>query len=225
MYALKSGRLLMPAALALGVSLLIATPAIALPKAQPQPSDARATMHSGNATTCAQAGLSGTTVTFASVREQDDNTSITITAADIPAGDTLVGVVVKGGPGYNVYQGLTEWTNLISPKNPGGQIPTISHWFACVTQTKGGGGGPTPPPTQPTQPGGPTGTQPGGGGAAGGPGNTPSPSVAGASVANTAGAGELPNTGFGNSWLIWVGGLLVLAGGGALAFQRVARRR
>ena len=65
---------------------------------------------------------------------------LTITAVD-PA-FTVIGIFVKGGDDTNLYvpgmRGLPTappWVNLISPLNNGGQIPAISHWFACATPT------------------------------------------------------------------------------------------
>ena len=63
---------------------------------------------------------------------------LTITAVD-PA-FTVLGIFVKGGDDTNLYvpglRGLPAappWVNLISPLNNGGQLPAISHWFACGT--------------------------------------------------------------------------------------------
>jgi hypothetical protein len=46
----------------------------------------------------------------------------------------IVAVIVKGGPGYNVYAysaGQTTDAGLISPVNGGGNIPGISHYVVC----------------------------------------------------------------------------------------------
>ncbi|HKN99336.1 MAG TPA: hypothetical protein VJX10_19610, partial [Pseudonocardiaceae bacterium] len=124
MPSLPTRRVLTSTVLALGASLLIATPVLAAPDGPPQSGDDRAKAVAGNATTCEAAGLGGTKVVFANVEDATQK-FVTITAADVPSGDTLLGVVVKGGPAYNVYTGLTEWTKLHSPINPGGQLPTI----------------------------------------------------------------------------------------------------
>lgn len=233
MSAFPVGRLLTSAALAVGATFLVATPALAAPPGWvPNPGDNRATAHPGNVTTCQEAGLKGTTITSLGTHDNSD-TYVTITSADIPAGDTLVAVVVKGGPGYNVYEGPSSWTGLHSPINPGKNIPTISHWFACVTTGKTGGG--STPPTRPsgsTAPSGSTGPSgtngPSGANTPTGAGSTSTTTgvaAAAATTSNTAGTGSLPNTGFGNSWLIWVGALLLLAGCGFVALPRIARRR
>ncbi|HEX5114114.1 MAG TPA: hypothetical protein VFW65_02840 [Pseudonocardiaceae bacterium] len=228
-----TGRVLISAALALGATLLAGTAALAAPpRWTPNPDDNRATAHAGNVTTCSAAGLPGKTITLPGL-EDSSGTRVTITVSDIPAGDTIVAVVVKGGPGYNVYQGLTAWTDLHSPLNVGGQIPTISHWFACVTMGTSGGGGGTPTNTPPTGGNGTTTTTT----PAGGNGSTTTPatgttssSAAGGAAGMTTtpngpGAKTLAFTGFGNSWLIWVGALLLIAGAGVVALPRLARRR
>src|SRR5215210_1514325 len=78
----------------LGVSLASAD--------QPAPAsgDSRATVHEGNATTCAQAGLSGSIITT-HVTSTNDGTNIDISAVDVGYKDS--GIVVKGGDNYNVY--------------------------------------------------------------------------------------------------------------------------
>jgi len=228
-------RLLVSVSLGLSATALTATAVLAAPP-PPDPGDSRATAHAGNATTCAEAGLPGTTVTLPST-EDPTHTFLTISNSDIPAGDTLLAVVVKGGPAYNVYQGLSEWTLLHSPLDPGGNIPTISHWFACVTKANNGGGGPTTtypttaPPTSTSVM--PRTTAPGESSSTSAPATTTTTApgatttVVGASPTSTSttGSGSLPSTGFGNSWLIWVGVLLLLVGGGIYALPRLARRR
>lgn len=224
-----TGRLLTSAALALGATLLTTTVALAAPPGwTPGSGDVRATAHAGNVTTCAAAGLPGNTVTWPGL---EDATSTYVT---IPVGDTILAVVVKGGPAYNVYQGLTAWTRLHAPINVGGQIPTISHWFACVTAKANGGGGTTT--TTSPRAAGPANTKAmngfgsttGSGSTAGGSTSTTAHVAAAAATANTAGgATTLAATGFADGWLIWVGVLLLLAGAGAgaVALTRTARRR
>ena len=52
---------------------------------------------------------------------------------------SILAVIVKGGPAYNVYRytGQTSDAGLTSPVNGGGNIPTISHYVVCY--------GPRPP--------------------------------------------------------------------------------
>ncbi|HEX3648220.1 MAG TPA: hypothetical protein VHV49_07320 [Pseudonocardiaceae bacterium] len=213
--------MLISAALALGATLLAGTAALAAPpRWTPNPDDNRATAHAGNVTTCSAAGLPGKTITLPGL-EDSSGTQVTITASDVPAGDNIVAVVVKGGPGYNVYQGLTAWTDLHSPLNVGGQIPTISHWFACVTSSSTT----MTTTTTTTTPGAPATTTGANGGTASGGTTTSSAAVAGATTTTTPGTKQLAFTGFGNGWLIWVGVLLLIAGAGVVALPRLARRR
>jgi hypothetical protein len=126
-------------------------------------SDPRAAFVSGNVTTCAAAGFPGTaTDPEVQVGEaenppaSDANVSGTpavnsgLTQAKQPGqgeevnatrpGATAVidGVVVKGGPAYNVYTtaadlppALPGAQHFISPFKPGGNVPALSHWFIC----------------------------------------------------------------------------------------------
>ncbi|HEY9390677.1 MAG TPA: hypothetical protein VIR27_13060 [Mycobacteriales bacterium] len=116
-------------------------------KPAPDSGDSRAISYAGNATTCADIGLGGATPYdddylqgsgYAALN--NDKTKVTISG--LPDGVTLTAIVVKGGDGYNLYtpgeRGLGEslpYTDLHSPLVGQGNIPTISHWFACGTQT------------------------------------------------------------------------------------------
>lgn len=134
MSALLTRSLLRATALGLGVTMLTATAAFAAPPTDSFGSgDGRATAHSGNVTNCAAAHLPGQTITVPNL-EDHSHKFVTVTNGDLPPGSEILAVVVKGGPGYNVYQGLSAWTALHAPVNHGGQIPTISHWFACITK-------------------------------------------------------------------------------------------
>jgi hypothetical protein len=101
---------------------------------EPPPSsgDSRATSYNGNAVTCADAGLPGTII---SVTSTHDGVYLDITA--VPAGQTVTGVVVKGGPAYNVYLpgalGALPWLDLHAPLNASGSPAGISHWYVCGT--------------------------------------------------------------------------------------------
>lgn len=95
--------------------------------------DPRAVAHDGNAVTCEQAGLPGELLDPGDVDYviSADGRFLTILAEHV----FVTGVVVKGGPGYNVYDTSTlggpPWEDLRSPLNKGGNVPQISHWFAC----------------------------------------------------------------------------------------------
>jgi hypothetical protein len=168
------------------------------------------------------------------------NTYVTVTG--IPQGETLVGVVVKGGDAYNVYlpdkfSGF-PWTELHSPINNGGNVPTISHWFACVSGT------PTTTTTVPatTTTTAATTTKPGSsstttssstpGGSVGG--TSTSSSVGGVQATNSsapavanADTNNLAYTGFGSAWLIVLAAVLLVGGAVVLSVPklRAALRR
>ena len=194
------------------------------------PGDDRATGTVGNATKCSDVGL-GKAIDVSDQLEVTGGTSKDqyLTVTGVAKGVTVAAIVVKGGNEYNTYvpgkKGLANtppWEKLHAPmvgrdfKN----VPTISHWFACGVKKD------TPPETTPaTKPSTPTATKP----------STPasetsvSPTKTTAPAAVPAGnesgtGGGLANTGFDNSWLIWVAGLLLVVGGGLLALLKFRRK-
>jgi hypothetical protein len=197
---------------------LLAGPTGAAPADPPQSGDPRATAVAGNATTCAGAGLPGVKVTVGATVDAT-NTYLTITS--VPAGVTLTGVVVKGGPAFNVYAG-DQRTMLHAPLVPSGKPAQISHWFACGTDRTTTTSAPpttTAPPTETSSP--------------------PSSSSAASSTAPASGSsttqpaagqaglppeGNLAATGTPVGPLLGLGGLLVLAGVGLLAAPALHRR-
>jgi hypothetical protein len=141
----RSGLLAVAAGVALLAGGLLAAPVGAAPGDPPESGDPRATAFAGNATTCADANLPGEIIT---VGFTIDATNRFVTITSVPDGLTLTGVVVKGGPAYNVYVGDVR-TALHAPLGPNGQPAGISHWFACgITATSS----PTPTPTPTTTP-------------------------------------------------------------------------
>lgn len=123
--------------------------------AAPVSGDSRATAVAGNATTCAGAGLTGSTVDGTQLVRDGQATvngdSTMVTVNSLAPGTALVAIVVKGGDAYNVYQpgerGLSAsppYSDLHSPLvGQNKNVPTISHWFACTTQAGSTGGGST----------------------------------------------------------------------------------
>ncbi len=203
--------------------------------------DGRAKPVEGNATTCAQAKVPGDLLgagdlTVTGGTQKDKYLNVTA----VGEGVTVTAIVVKGGPGFNVYvlgeRGMSAtppWEKLRSPYNRGDQLPTISHWFACGTKTT-----PTKPPvseTPTTTPSQPTSEAPSTtpsapatssvpGGVTSAPATTTSgPAVVPAGNQNGTGGG-LANTGFDNAWLFWVAGVLIVGGGGLLVLLKVRRR-
>jgi hypothetical protein len=121
-------------------------------------SDPRATATvSGNVTTCSAIGLGVDTMVGSSSNANagDANVAGTVTAnagsvqpgsgqevdialAGTPGSVVIDAVVVKGGNGYNTYTNSTYLPptllprqHYIPPRNNGGNVPTISHWFVC----------------------------------------------------------------------------------------------
>jgi hypothetical protein len=144
-----------------------AAAAVPIPRA-PQiakatPSDSRATFVSGNVTTCAAVGfpnalqvgeshnasasdanVAGTPAVNAGPTQPGQGEEVNVAA--LGANVTIDAIVVKGGPAYNVYTNpavlpptLPAGQHYISPLNPGGNVPALSHWFICYHHT-------TPPP-------------------------------------------------------------------------------
>lgn len=252
------------AVLPLAAAVLVGTAGVAsATKEAPVSGDDRAAAHPDNATACNTgrwpAGLDGQRVDGLgfeiSGNDEGDDTYLTIT--DVPDGIELTGIVVKGGPAYNVYP-ADALTDLHAPLVPSGKPASISHWFACGIETSEPGkssepsepeepGGPGAPsesehPAEPTTPSesgtaspsessrqptvSPTdaGTSTTAGSSAPGavaPSSVPTTSGTAVAAANT---DDLASTGFGTSWLIWLGGLLLLAGGGVLVLLRIRGR-
>lgn len=122
--------LLAASALTLTAFMASVAPAAATPDYPLDSADPRAKANAGNAVTCKDAGLAGDPV-IVDAQIDESNTFVQIT--DVPSDVKLTGIVVKGGPAYNVY-GSGERLALHAPLNPGGNIPRISHWFACGQQ-------------------------------------------------------------------------------------------
>lgn len=203
-----------------GLALVVALPAAAT-ETQLDPGDDRATAHPGNAVTCEQAGLAGDIVNKDDINYLESDTHLRIFS--VADGIELTGIVVKGGPAYNVYPG-DVWDFLHAPINPGGQIPAISHWFACGVE----GGGTTTPTTGTSSPT-TTGTSSpttSDSESSGVTGPTSSSDVLGGT---NPGAGEeekgLANTGVSTRGLLIGGSALLLVGAGLIVGVRRTRRQ
>jgi hypothetical protein len=198
-----------------GVSLGGTAIAVAGPDDPPQSGDDRATAVAGNVTTCAAAGIPGTEIEVTS--NITENTYIDITA--VPAGFTITGVVVKGGPAYNKYPnlGALPWNDLHAPLVSSGKPAEISHWFVCgkkktTTTTK------TTTPTTTTTTSTSTST---GSSSSSSRVTTTSSTPAVVPASNNSG---LANTGFSGGPLVLIGGLLLVGGVAALFLARARRR-
>ncbi len=199
------------------LALVAALPAGAKSSDPPPPSgDDRATSYAGNATTCADAKLAGEIIL------KDDKPKgqyLTIDPADIPEGFELTGTVIKGGNGFNVYppQYLTDLHAPLVGQN--GNVPDMSHWFACGVKSEESSTPSTPPsnpssnPSSPSSPANPS-----------NPGSSSSaPAVGGNTVV---GDDELATTGFSATGPL-IGGLALLLIGGVLLLilSRTRRQR
>lgn len=144
-------------AVALTVGIAVSVTGGVAAAADPQPSDNRATFVPGNVTTCAGAGfpdsiqigspsngnasdanVSGVVKTNAGTTQPGQGQEVDITLLN--GAVVIDAVVVKGGPAYNVYSNpavlppaLGPDQHYISPLNPGGKVPAISHWFVCYS--------------------------------------------------------------------------------------------
>ena len=158
----------------------------------------------------------------------------TLTITKVHEGVTVTRIVVTGGddgfneyiPGKNRLSPKAPWKDLRSTLNFHHQETLIDKWAICGTKTTK----PTEtatPTTKPPKPSTPaTSTKP----------SAPATSDTSVSPTSTTAAavvpagnesgtgGGLANTGFDNSWLIWVGALLLAAGGGLLALLKFRRK-
>ena len=140
-------RILVLLSVVIGMGVLFLVPA-SMALAQGSPSDPRAVFIVGNVPPgdcpVGSQPIPESKLTFSI---SGAGQGLTITAVD--AGYTVQYVYVKGGDDTNLYQpglrGLPTnppYSSLISPLNSVGQLPAISHWFACGTTP-----GDTTPPT------------------------------------------------------------------------------
>ncbi|UVS76930.1 hypothetical protein [Actinokineospora sp. UTMC 2448] len=206
-------------AAALLAGLLTCLPSVAM--AQTPEEDPRATQHDGNAVAkdCPQLWPGSTAVQLT----DSDPSKQYIDITSVPDGVEVVGVVVKGGDGYNTYDapdlGALPWLDLYSPLNNGGNIPDVSHWFACgvkdttttTTTTTSSGTTTTTAPGETTTDVTPTTDVP------------TSPEVTTTTAPGAPGEDDdLADTGANPGWLLLTG-LLLLAGGGLALFSPKVR--
>jgi LPXTG-motif cell wall-anchored protein len=191
-------------------ALLAALPAAAAPPDAPVSGDARATAHAGNITTCP-------TGSIVKVGATVDPTNTFVTITSVPADVELISIIVKGGPGYNVYPAgaLTQLHSPLVGKDDK-NIPTISHWFACGTKKSVSSSSNASTPPSSSTPGGGNGST--GGTGTGGPGGS------GTGGSGTETNADLANTGFSATGPLIGAGALLLAGG-ALLFTVRRRQR
>jgi hypothetical protein len=221
--------------LTLGATLVASGMAAAATDTPPPSGDDRAVVHSGNAVTCEQAHLSGTIIKVTATVDPS-NTYVTVTG--LPDGTTVTGIVVKGSDAYNVYSGLggLPWKNLHAPiAGNSGKPATISHWFACGTETTTTSKTPCPPSstsatsstsstssTSNTS----TTTAPSSTTTTTAPVTTTTTAVAAATTTtNSADTTPLAYTGFSGGWLVILAAILLLGGAALIAIPKLRARR
>jgi LPXTG-motif cell wall-anchored protein len=156
----------------------------------------------------------------------------TLTIDKVHEGVTVTRIVVIGGDdGFNEYipgkkklSPTAPWEGLKATKTFKGQQPNIDKWFLCGTKTtKPTETVPTTKPSEITKPTETTTSAPASS-------ETVKPtdtttSAAPVPAGNESGTGGgLANTGFDNMWLVWIGALLLLGGGGLLALLKFRRK-
>ncbi|HEX8868077.1 MAG TPA: LPXTG cell wall anchor domain-containing protein [Lentzea sp.] len=231
---LRRSGLLGVATMAAVATLTLVTTAFAAPPEKPvlNSGDERAVAYDKNVApghddACTVGGLTGSLIatgklTFTGgVPEVDQYLNITA----VQAGVTVTGVVVKGGDAFNVYLaaklGPLPWNKLRSPDNNGGNIPTISHWYACGVEegqtSSSSSSSSTTSSSTVTHSSTPSSSET----------STPSSSSVAVTTTTTAAAApgdeDLASTGFGSAWLLGLGAALVAAGAAVLLVLR--RRR
>jgi LPXTG-motif cell wall-anchored protein len=211
--------------LAAGVIALVAAAPVVAHADSPVSGDPRATAHEGNATTCDQAGLLGSTVTVGFII---DPTNKFVTITSVPSNIELTGTVVKGGNNFNVYPPDAR-TLLHSPLVGNGDknIPTISHWFACGIEKN------TSSSSMPPSPSSSSSKPPSSSSSSSKPPTSSSSSTSSGSATTTttttpaaqgsSGTG-LASTGFSATAPLVAGGALLLIGGGLLYLLRRTRK-
>ncbi|WP_370968510.1 LPXTG cell wall anchor domain-containing protein [Amycolatopsis sp. cg9] len=178
----------------------------------------------GKATPCAEGtDLSQSDVDFKIVKNR-------LNISKVHEGVTVKRIVVIGGDdGFNDYtpgaRGLEKaapWNDLRAPFSRNGRQADIEKWYLCGTKTEK----PTETTTAPTRPTKPTETTKPSAPASSetvAPTSTTAPAAVPAGNESGTGGG-LANTGFDNSWLIWIAALLLVAGGGLLALLKFRRK-
>jgi LPXTG-motif cell wall-anchored protein len=161
-----------------------------------------------------------------------NNTRLNIKSVN--EGVTVTRIVVVGGDdGFNDYtpgkklDKNAPWNDLRAPFNFNGSQPKIDKWFLCGSKTTKPTAPATTPATKTSTPPTTTATTKPSTPATSETSVSPTSSTPAAVVpaGNESGTGGgLANTGFDNSWLIWVGALLLAAGGGLLALLKFRRK-
>lgn len=241
----RSPVLLAVLATALAGSAFFAAAASATPG--PVSGDDRATAHSGNKVEkdCPTLFPGSTAVARADLTFSVDGTNTYLDITAVKDGVEVAGVIVKGGPAYNVYRtaklGDLAWLDLHSPLVPSGKPAQISHWFACgvtdstttttttttkiTTTTTTTGTSSTTSTTSTTDSTDTTTTTSGRESSTTGATSTPVTTTTSAAVAPAADDDDLASTGFNGGWLIALAAVLLLGGAALLILVRTRAAR
>lgn len=216
-------RSLIVASIAAGALIGLTTFASASPPNRtPESGDARASVHAGNvvAQDCADLFPGSTAVPQGDITFAGGDNTAGVDITVVPAGVEVVGVIVKGGPAYNVYEaadlGALSWRGLHAPLVPSGQPAAVSHWFVCgVGESETSA--PTETPTDtPTDTPAPTSTS----SEAEGPGGGSTETSTSEDVSNAAEEQDLAATGVEAGPLVALGAALLLGGAALLLVMR-----
>jgi LPXTG-motif cell wall-anchored protein len=159
------------------------------------------------------------TLNITAVHDGVKVTRIVVIGGDDGFNEYIPGKVGKGG---EMFPASAPWNNLKATKTFKGRQPNIDKWFLCGTKTtKPTETTPVTKPSKPTETTKPS--TPATSETSVSPTKTTAPAVVPAGNESGTGGG-LANTGFDNAWLIWVGGLLLVAGGGLLALLKFRRK-
>jgi hypothetical protein len=177
----------------------------------PESGDDRATAHSGNVVgkDCSDLFAGSIAVDQGDIRFEGGDNTAGLDITSVPDGIEIVGVIVKGGPAYNMYSGLGDlpWSGLHAPLVSSGKPAAVSHWFVCGVEKEDET---TTPPDSET-PGGPT-----------EPTETSAPQ---GGVSPAAEEDELAATGVASGPLVALGAILLLGGGALLLLVRMRGAR
>lgn len=231
---LRSG-LFASAAMAAVASLVLATTALAQPDA-PITDDDRAVAYLKNIDikhpeACTVGGLTGVTIHPNEFEYTGGDNQLHLNITGLPEDMKVTGIVVKGGPVFNVYLAdklgaALPWEKLRAPLKDNGNGSDISHWYGCGVKDEKPSTSVTTTTTTTTTS---TVTH----------SSTPSSSSSTTTTTTTSGEvaptttttpafvpvaneDDLAATGFGSAWLLGLGAALVAAGA---ALVLVMRRR
>lgn len=212
--------------------------AAAQPDDKPVSGDIRATAVSGNVVEkdCDDLFKGSSAIGAGDITSSVDATNTYLDITTVADGVEVAGVIVKGGPAYNVYKaadlGILPWLDLHAPLVSSGKPAQISHWFACgvkktttTTTTTTTTGTETTTSTTDTSTSSSSSTSSTTSDTSSSSSVAATTTITSAAVAPVADEDDLAFTGFNGGWLIALAALLLLAGGGLLLVLRLRTSR